>query len=250
MKLRSPLRKVGAAGGGSGGSFSPSQLVITNGFWIDPSDLSTGFQDSAGTTPQTATAQPTGLRTDKSGRGNNLLQATAAARPIYQSALGVMFDRADGVDDGLATAAVAAGTFTNNMDFFIALRRTSAAKGLLAAQSTVSAENFCLFDPAGAALIAHSSVGANITYFVDGVQVGGTNTTTRVQLDAALTTNVWHVLEARNVDLSTWTKFLTGNYSGWPTSVDIAGAILLPAQNATVRGQLRSWLGGKVGLGL
>ena len=36
------------------------------GAWYDPSDLSTMFQDSAGTTPVTAAGQPVGLRLDKS----------------------------------------------------------------------------------------------------------------------------------------------------------------------------------------
>ena len=36
------------------------------GFWLDPSDFSTMFQDSAGTTPVTAVEQPVGLILDKS----------------------------------------------------------------------------------------------------------------------------------------------------------------------------------------
>ena len=36
------------------------------GFWLDPSDLSTMYQDSAGTTPVTAVEQPVGLILDKS----------------------------------------------------------------------------------------------------------------------------------------------------------------------------------------
>lgn len=45
------------------------------GFWFDPSDFSTLYQDSAGTTPVTAAGQSVGLIRDKSGRGNH---ATAA----------------------------------------------------------------------------------------------------------------------------------------------------------------------------
>jgi hypothetical protein len=53
-----------------GGSppFSPSILyaAMQAGLWVEPSDYAaTGFQDSAGTTPQTAVEQPTGLRLDK-----------------------------------------------------------------------------------------------------------------------------------------------------------------------------------------
>jgi len=55
------------------------------GAWYGPSDLSTLFQDSAGTTPVTTAGQPVGLMLDKSGRANHAAQAIAAARPIYQT---------------------------------------------------------------------------------------------------------------------------------------------------------------------
>jgi len=49
-------------------AFSPSQLFASNeqGLWLDPSDTSTLFQDSAGTTPVTAVEQAVGLMLDKS----------------------------------------------------------------------------------------------------------------------------------------------------------------------------------------
>lgn len=52
------------------------------GAWYDPSDLSTMWQDSAGTTPVTAMEQPVGLMLDKSGRGNHARQATTTKRPV------------------------------------------------------------------------------------------------------------------------------------------------------------------------
>lgn len=53
------------------------------GAWYDPSDMSTLFQDSAGTTPVTAVEQPVGRVLDKSGRGNHATQATTTKRPVY-----------------------------------------------------------------------------------------------------------------------------------------------------------------------
>jgi len=52
------------------------------GAWYDPSDLSTLFQDSAGTTPVTAVEQPVGRILDKSGRGNHATQSTTTKRPV------------------------------------------------------------------------------------------------------------------------------------------------------------------------
>ena len=50
------------------GGFSPATLFAAGeqGGWYDPSDISTMFQDSAGTTPVTATGQTVGLMLDKS----------------------------------------------------------------------------------------------------------------------------------------------------------------------------------------
>ena len=52
------------------------------GAWYDPSDMSTLFQDSAGTVPVTAVEQPVGRMLDKSGRGNHATQATTTKRPV------------------------------------------------------------------------------------------------------------------------------------------------------------------------
>ena len=48
--------------------FSPRSLFLAGeqGVWYDPSDLTTLFQDAAGTTPVTAVEQPVGLMLDKS----------------------------------------------------------------------------------------------------------------------------------------------------------------------------------------
>lgn len=55
--------------------FSPSQLFASNeqGLWLDPSDTSTMFQNSTGTTPVTGVEQAVGLALDKSKGGLNAL---------------------------------------------------------------------------------------------------------------------------------------------------------------------------------
>ena len=87
------------------GGFSPASLFAggTEGAWYDPSDLSTLFQDSAGTTPVTVAGQPVGLMLDKSGNGNHATQATAAKRPTYTTGSGLAWLAFDGVDDELVT---------------------------------------------------------------------------------------------------------------------------------------------------
>lgn len=63
--------------------FSPLSLFAASepGFWFDPSDLSTLFQDTAGTTPVTVAGQSVARINDKSGRGNHATQSTSLSRP-------------------------------------------------------------------------------------------------------------------------------------------------------------------------
>lgn len=95
------------------------------GVWYDPSDLSTLFQDAAGTTPVTAVGQPVGLMLDKSGRGTHATQAKAASRPILQQdASGRYYLSCDGVDDGMATASIDF-TATDKMTVWAGIRKLS-----------------------------------------------------------------------------------------------------------------------------
>jgi len=68
-------------------AFSPLSLFAGGapGAWYDPSDLTTLFQDSAGTTPVTAVEQPVGRMLDKSGNNNHAFQATSASRPVLSA---------------------------------------------------------------------------------------------------------------------------------------------------------------------
>jgi hypothetical protein len=81
---------TGLSGGGglwgAFGGFSPATLFAMGeqGYWLDPSDFSTMFQDSAGTTPVTAAGQSVGRILDKSGRGNHFIQSSLASRPLLQ----------------------------------------------------------------------------------------------------------------------------------------------------------------------
>ena len=53
------------------------------GAWYDVSDLSSMFQDAAGTVAAAVNA-PVGRLSDKSGRGNHAVQASASARPMLR----------------------------------------------------------------------------------------------------------------------------------------------------------------------
>ena len=121
------LSKIGRLRG-----FSPSTLFASGeqGAWYDPSDMSTLFQDSAGTTPVTASGQPVGLMLDKSGRGNHATQATAASRPTYTVSGGLSYLAFDGVDDFMVTPTITPGV--DKVQVFAGVRKLSdAARGMM-----------------------------------------------------------------------------------------------------------------------
>ena len=73
-------------------AFTPLSLFSggVQGVWYDPSDLSTMFEDSAGTTavhtPGNGTADsPVGKILDKSGNGNHATQSTSTKRPTLSA---------------------------------------------------------------------------------------------------------------------------------------------------------------------
>jgi len=73
--------------------------------WYDLSDLSTMFQDSAGTIPVTAHGQPVGKILDKSGNGYHASQPSNNSRPLYKTDGTYHRLWFDGVDDFLVTAS-------------------------------------------------------------------------------------------------------------------------------------------------
>lgn len=101
----------------SGVAFTPAALFASGeqGVWYDPSDFSTLFQDSAGTTPVTAVEQPVGLMLDLSGRGNHATQATPGARPTLSARVNLLtkteeFNDAAWVKSGASPSTVTANT--------------------------------------------------------------------------------------------------------------------------------------------
>ena len=56
-----------------------------DGALFDPSDLSTLYQDAAGTIPVAAVEQPVGKMLDKSGNGNHATQSITASRPTLSA---------------------------------------------------------------------------------------------------------------------------------------------------------------------
>jgi hypothetical protein len=124
--------------------WTPANLFTLSqrGLWLDPNDLTTMFQDSAGTTPVTAVGDPVGLWQDKSGNGNHVSQATSGKRPILRN---------DGVSNYLE--------FTAASSMFLEATTTSAALALNAqSMMTISGASINSLT-AGSALISRAVAG-------------------------------------------------------------------------------------------
>jgi hypothetical protein len=89
--------------------------VTIAGACYDPSDLTSMFQDTAGTVPAVVNSSVARIN-DKSGNGNHLLQATAANQPILKSsgsgAATLYWLEFDGVNDVLDKVIALAATFS------------------------------------------------------------------------------------------------------------------------------------------
>lgn len=100
---------------------NPVLSLFTNnekGLWLDFSDMSQMYQDSAGTVSVTAVSQPVGKVLDKSGNSNHAAQTASSRRPVFQTD-GAFFD---GVDDFLKTIAAVDYGQTNYLEVFLKIK--------------------------------------------------------------------------------------------------------------------------------
>jgi len=96
------------------GPFSPSSIAGLQ-LWLDASDFTTLFTDSAGSTPATADGDPVGRWADKSGNSNHTIQADGTKKPLLKVNIlnGKNIIRNDGVNDFLkSTTGGADSSFT------------------------------------------------------------------------------------------------------------------------------------------
>jgi len=159
-----PAQSVSAA-------WTPTDLASL-GAWFDPSDLSTMFQDAAGTTPVTAAGQPVGLILDKSGNGHHASQSTSTARPLFQiDGSGKHYLAFDGVDDYLSTSAINL-TGTDKVTVFSGSRVLSSNLAIFYETNTNAISG-------GAFYATANEQAANIgTFLVSGTGVGAVKTLT------------------------------------------------------------------------
>lgn len=205
--------------------FTPERLLEKGeqGVWYDPSDTTTLFQDSAGTTPVTASGQPVGLMLDKSGRGNHATQPTAASRPIYRR----------GDSRGVVNLLTWSEAFDNaawGKNITITANAVYAPDGTLTADKLEDTSNAVDQDVSRALTVPAGIVTASVWLRADTPQ------TSRIQVrDGALAVNVSVVSVTTE-----WQRFSVSSIN--PSSVSGNGAIwVFPRDVAAETGHVYAW---------
>jgi hypothetical protein len=158
----------------------------------------------------------------------------------------------DGVDDGMATAAFAAGTLIDGTDCMIAVRRDSAASCVAGLYNGVAdaTKFFGMAESASGSGCVGSGAGTP-TVWVDNTQLTGGTAVTRGTLHTALTVGDWHILEFRNLDLSTWTAAGFGLYTSYLFPGPRGDILLYPSTASTEdKDAARQWLADYYGVTL
>jgi hypothetical protein len=117
--------------------WQPTDLDSKLVAWYDPSDLDTLFQDSAGTTPVTATTDPVGKVLDKSGNGHHATQSTDTARATLLIAGGINSLKFDGIDDFLVTSSIDL-TATDEVSTFVSAEMSDSGRFLFEFSASVA----------------------------------------------------------------------------------------------------------------
>lgn len=111
------------------------------GFWIDPSDLSTMWQDTAGTTPVTTTGQSVARIDDKSGNGHHFTQSTSGNCPTLQHDGTNYYLSFDGSNDCLIYSDTSQlRMLTDDLNIFCGARRAASGSDVFFARSLTAGE--------------------------------------------------------------------------------------------------------------
>ncbi len=198
--------------------------------------------------------------------GNHMLQSTSVDRPLlsaydgqtlgtgdtYSSTGYPIFQKYDGVDDGMATATFTAGTLINGMDCMIPVRRDSNKEFVILSSGW---DYLGFVNDIAFGNTAVQGSGAAVTVWVDGAQVAGGVAVTAAALGAALTLGDWHIVEFRNADLSGWvavgSMYLMNDAPGYVANGARGDILLYPSTASTEdKDAARQWLADYYGVTL
>jgi lysophospholipase L1-like esterase len=233
-------------------TFSGGGTVTASGAHVGALTNGQTFTPTAGTLTLTVAGSVTTAQLERGSsvtayqRVNTASDYDAVGFPIAQLY--------DGVDDGMATAAFAAGTLTSAMDCMIAVRLDSAASCVAGLYNGIAdaTKFFGMAESASGSGCVGSGAGTP-TVWVDNIQLTGGTAVTAGTLNAALTTGAFHILEFRGLNMATWTAAMFGNYGGgsWQLNGAHGDIMLYPSTASTEdKDAARQWLADYYGVTL
>lgn len=241
--LQPVLRSIFDPGIGGGGTpiWTPASLFAASeqGVWLDESDLSTMFQDLAGTVPAVVD-MPVGKRLDKSGSGNHWTAPNASSRPILRLTGGLYSLQWDGVDD---QQLMPAGAWTLVTCYFAGYLGN--ASGLhVWNPKKANTEYFGVYQ-SGDAMAPNQAAGVGSpTYKVDGTDLAPV---TRGRL-YTLMFNQTTILETQTLTFPTSGGLSIAGYPAFQFKGFSSGEVMRNSNlTSDEAAQLRTWLAAKQG---
>ena len=213
-------------------TFSGGGTVTASGTYVGALTSGQTFTPTAGTLTLTVSGSVTSAMLN---RGSVALTYQPAVSASSYTATGFpTYQQYNGTNSSMATVAFSAGTLTSAMDCMIAVRRGSAASCVAGLYNGIAdaTKFFGMAESASGSGCVGSGAGTP-TVWVDNTQLTGGTAVTRGTLHTALTVGDWHILEFRNLDLSTWTAAGFGLYTSYVFPGPRGDILLYPSTAST-----------------
>ena len=200
------------------------------GFFYDPNDLSTMWQDQAKLLPVTGEGQPVWHILDKSGNNNHAFATSSATRPILQrnATTGAYYLAFDGADDFLQTNNINF-TATDKVSLFAGVRKLSDAAIGVIMSSLGGKGSFEMYQPsiAGNSNYVLSTSGSTGTKFVPANgYVAPNSSVLAAKVDIGL--DLYSFSVSGKVFTGASTDFGSGNYGNYPLYIGRRGGVSFP----------------------
>lgn len=134
---------LGSQRAGGAPMWTPANIFAASevGYWLDPSDLTTMFQDTAATVPVTAAGQSVRRINDKSGNGFIFQASADARRPVLRLDGSNYYLDFDGTDDCLVTSTTIAPGAVDKCQIIAGVRKDITSARMIAEASANSGSN-------------------------------------------------------------------------------------------------------------
>jgi len=232
--------------------FTPATLFSNgkSGLWWDYSDLSTLFQDVAGTIPVTADGDPVGLVLDKSGNGNHKTQSVSTKRLTYHTDGSLHWLTYDGVDDDMLFS-IANRTVDMHVSVGARSPNSDASFALIASATT----NYRVMLSLGTNqyIFYSGDTSADYEFLVDGVLVSSPLNRVGSAAVGNAISNKSAVLEVRKAPLNVagFDSMATGSMgSDYYYDGDMFGVVIADSLTQQDESALRAYMANKSGVTL